>query len=170
MLAEQGGCPPWGLPATVTIEWLRCETEQPVDYLLAGTSDDGLIFAQIKHTLTLSERAESSLAAALDQFVRQFVASGAHASGGRPWECPLESVRDRLVLMTGRGSSAPIRESLSTVLTRLRALLPSLPFADAAGNSAERRALSIVVNHIKRSWQAVLEYRLQMTRSGAFWC
>src|SRR5215510_15445105 len=74
ILAEKGLSPPWGLPGEVTLEWVRCETEQPVDDLMVGTSHDGVILAQIKHTLQLSSRAGSPLASALDQCVRQYIA------------------------------------------------------------------------------------------------
>src|SRR5215470_6283883 len=54
ILAEKEVSLPWDLPVTVTLEWLRCETEQPVDDLLVGTSEGGLVFSQIKHTLQLN--------------------------------------------------------------------------------------------------------------------
>ena len=75
ILAERGISPPWGLPGEVTLEWFRCETEQPVDDLMVGTSHDGVVLAQIKPTLQLSPRPDSPLAAALDQCVRQLLAS-----------------------------------------------------------------------------------------------
>src|SRR5262245_3386156 len=62
---------PWEFSAETTFEWLRCETEQPVDDLMIGTSQDGLILVQVKHTLERSPRLDSPLASALDQCVRQ---------------------------------------------------------------------------------------------------
>jgi len=112
ILAEKEVSLPWDLPVTVTLEWLRCETEQPVDDLLVGTSEGGLVFSQIKHTLQLSVAVNSDLASAFSQFVRQFVAYRATAPGKRPWERPLDPVRDRLVLITGPGSSLQIRDHL----------------------------------------------------------
>jgi hypothetical protein len=41
ILAEQDASPPWNLLDNVTLEFLRCETEQPVDDLLVGTSEGG---------------------------------------------------------------------------------------------------------------------------------
>jgi len=41
ILAERAASPPWGLPAGVTLEALRCETEQPVDDVLTTTSVPG---------------------------------------------------------------------------------------------------------------------------------
>ena len=54
VLAEKEMPPPWELPSGTTLEWLRCKTEQPVDDLIVGTSEGGLIFSQVKHTLQLS--------------------------------------------------------------------------------------------------------------------
>jgi len=62
ILAEKEVSLPWDLPVTTTLEWLRCETEQPVDDLLVGTADGGLVFSQIKHTLQLSTSANQSIA------------------------------------------------------------------------------------------------------------
>jgi hypothetical protein len=70
VLAEKEMSPPWELHSGTTLEWLRCETEQPVDDLMVGTSEGGLIFSQVKHTLQLSASASSDLASALDQCVR----------------------------------------------------------------------------------------------------
>jgi len=147
VLAEKEVSPPWGLPVGTTLEWLRCETEHPVDDLLVGTSDGGFIFSQMKHTLHLSTAADSALASAFDQFVRQFVAH---------WERPLDPVRDRLVLITGPSSSVPLRAHLPTVLGRLRQIAHGQSLDDAAVNQEERRALAVIVDHIKRSWQAAL--------------
>ena len=156
ILAEKEISLPWNLPVTATLEWLRCETEQPVDDLLVGTSDGGLVFSQIKHTLQLSVSVNSNLAAAFNQFVRQFVAYRATAPGKRPWERPLDPVRDRLVLITGPGSSLPIRDHLPRVLDRLQGLVQGQPLDDAAVNQAERRVLSVAANHVKKAWQAAL--------------
>ena len=120
ILAEKEASPPWSLPATTTLDWFRSETEQPVDDLLVVTSADGIIFSQIKHRLSLSQNQGSDLAAALDQCVRQFIACQSYSHGKGPWERPLEPGRDRLVVMTGPNSSAPIRIHLPAVLDRLQ--------------------------------------------------
>lgn len=147
VLAEKEVSPPWDLPVGTTLEWLRCETEHPVDDLLVGTSDGGFVFSQIKHTLHLSMATDSALASAIDQFVRQFVTH---------WERPLDPARDRLVLITGPSSSVPLRVHLPVVLGRLRRPAHSQSLDDAAANKEERRALAVIVGHIKRSWQAAL--------------
>ena len=154
ILAEKKASPPWSLPATTTLDWFRSETEQPVDDLLVVTSADGVIFSQIKHKLSLSQTQGSELASALDQCVRQFIACQSHSHGKRPWERPLEPGRDRLVVMTGPNSSAPIGIHLPAVLDRLQGPAQSQSLEKIARNEQEQRALSVVRNHIKRSWHA----------------
>lgn len=156
ILAEKDATQPWDLPTGTTLEWLRCETEQPVDDLLVGTSSNGLIFAQIKRTLQLSEAADSDLASAFDQFVRQFVACRAKCTGPQPWDRPLDPVRDRLILITSPSSSEPVRRYLSAVLSRLRDLLADQPLDSAPANADERRVFSSVQAHVTRSWQKAL--------------
>jgi hypothetical protein len=56
-------------PAGTTFEWLRCE--QPIDDLLVGTSDGGLIFCQVKRT-ALSSAADSELFGIIKRFVDQY--------------------------------------------------------------------------------------------------
>lgn len=156
ILAEKGASSPWSLPEGTALEWLRCETEQPVDDLLVGTSGGGFVFSQIKHTLRLSKAADSDLASVLDQFVRQFIANRAGSSKGRPWERPLDPLRDRLVLITGPRSSKPIRVHVPAILGRVRNLVQGQLLEDSAVNDAECETLSIVVGHVRRSWQAAL--------------
>ena len=156
ILAERESSPPWGLPGEVTLEWFRCETEQPVDDLMVRTSHGGLSLAQIKHTLQLSSRSDSPLASALDQCVRQYIAQRTGTCGTQPWDRSFSPHQDRLVLITSPGSSASIRVDLPAALARLQHLVAGQPLENAAVNAAERDALSTIVSHIKRSWHAVL--------------
>src|SRR5215216_2119512 len=73
ILAEQEAESLWAWGSHSTIDWLRCETEQPIDDLMIGNSHQGLAFINIKHKVNASQVAESSLASAIGQFVRQFV-------------------------------------------------------------------------------------------------
>lgn len=156
ILAEKGTTPPWSLPAETTLEWLRCEPEQPVDDLLVGTSANGLVFAQIKRTLRLSKAPDSDLASALDQLVRQFIACQSKTSGTQPWNRTLDPSKDRLILITSPASSEPIKVHLHKVLNRVRNLLQHQSLDEAATNAEERNALSIVKEHVRRSWQKSL--------------
>src|SRR5947209_6878411 len=122
ILAEQDAEPLWGWDSSSTIDWLRCETEQPIDDLLIGNSHQGLAFINIKHKVNASQIAESSLASAIGQFVRQFVSTINRNNGPLLWERPLDLNLDRFVLVTNSNSSGPITSALPKVLERLRAL------------------------------------------------
>ncbi len=154
ILAEQNVSPPWDIPAPP--EFLRCETDQPVDDLLVGTSDLGCIFVQVKKTLSLFKKPDSDFASTLNQCVRQFIHCREQTTGGRPWERPLNPTKDRLVVVTGPDSSAPIRVHLPATLDRLRGLAAGQPIDDAAANVDEQQALRFVVGHIKSSWKRAL--------------
>jgi hypothetical protein len=153
ILAERDASPPLGLSADISLEFLRCETEQPVDDLLIGTSAGGHLFIQVKHSLDLDRRENSPLASAFNQFVRQFIVYRGSVSGRRPWERALDPGRDRLLLVTSPQSSARIREDLPSVLRRLRTLNPEHAIDDAANTDFERLALNAVRDHLTRTWR-----------------
>ncbi len=154
ILAEKDTAAPWELPADTTLEWLRCETEQPVDDLLVGTSANGLLFAQVKRTLQLASAPNSQLASALDQFVRQFISNPSRTTSRQLRDRPLDPARDRLVLVTSRTSSKPILVHLPAVLSRLRSTEQTLDRVPR--NQKERKALSILQTHLTRSWRKSL--------------
>lgn len=155
ILAEKDVSPLWGLPSHITFEFLRCETEQPVDDLMVGTSDSGHIFIQVKHRVNLESTADSPLASAIDQFVRQYLTyHDGVSSSARAWERPLETARDRLVLVTGPASSTPIRELLRKALARLRSSAPDQSIDYAAIPAEERKILGVILDHIRRSWRS----------------
>jgi hypothetical protein len=155
ILAEQSASPPWDLPAAVALELIACETDQPVDDFSVRSSDAGLIFAQAKHSLSLSEKPDSDLASSLDQFVRQFLQCR-DATGNSPWNRPLDPARDRLVLVTSPDSSAPIREHLPPLLARLRALPAGQSIDDAPVSEQERKVLRVLRGHLERSWHSLV--------------
>lgn len=147
ILADQEAAPPWDLPADTSLKFLRCETEQPVDDLLVGTSNGGNAFIQVKHELELGKNPQSEFGKTLDQFVRQFLAYSGEP-GNRPWERPLDINRDRLVLVTSSGSSASIREELPSLLVKVRELLPSQEISEAASSSAKLKAIFDTVDNL----------------------
>ncbi len=151
ILAEQAGPSLWDLPAATTLKFLRCETEFPVDDLLIGTSEEGCIFVQIKHTTNLERTPNSALAATLDQFVRQYAATRQQIS--QRFNRPLDPNRDRLVLITGHGSSGPIRQHTPALLQKLRQLLPNQTIDEAPTNAPERKALNVIKAHLEYAWQ-----------------
>jgi hypothetical protein len=152
ILAEQEAAPLWGLPEDVTFDFIRCETEQPVDDILVGTSHGGHVFIQVKHTVMSSSTEDSALASTLEQFVRQFLAYRSGTTGKNRWERPLDVNLDRLVLVTSSRSSAPVTEHLPYALTRLRTLAPNQSIDDAASNAEQRGVLAVVRAHLSRIW------------------
>jgi hypothetical protein len=156
ILAEKSSTPPWDLPADTVLEWLRCETEQPVDDLLIGTSTGNLIFAQIKRNTQLTTNISSDLALALDQFARQFIDCRSRKSGTQPWDRPLQADKDRLVLITSPISSAHIRVHLYNILSRIRHLLITQDLDEATVNAKERKVFSVVKMHLINSWGKIL--------------
>lgn len=156
ILAEKGVELPWSPPSDTTLEFIRCETEYPVDDLLFGTSAGGFVFAQVKRSLTLSNSSDSDLASALDQFIRQFIALREEGLEKLPNGRSLSSTLDRLVLITSSNSSEPIRILLPRVLHRCRVLGVEQSLENAATNNQERRVLSVLKGHLSRSWEQVI--------------
>ena len=136
MLSEEAWSPPWTLAQDAGIRYLAIETREPIDDLLVVTTSDERALLQIKRTVRLSDRSASPLAAALEQFVRQY--SHDHRA----------SDTARYVLVVSRRSSAPILEHLPTMLRRFR-LQPTAPVDDVEGSQQERRAWAIVLAHLR---------------------
>ncbi len=155
ILAEKDATPLWNLSADTTLEWLQCETKQPVDDLQIGTSDDRLLFAQCKRTLKLLKGDKSDLASVLDQFVRQFIARQSKTTGTQALDRPLDPERDRLVIVTSPTSSEKIRLNFKEILDRVRHLHPNHPMDKAERNDMDHDVLSVVKAHVARSWQNV---------------
>lgn len=153
MLAEKNAVVPWCLPAGTTIDWLRCETEQPIDDIMAGTSAGGLIFIQAKRALNLSTHDGSVLASVVDQCVRQVISMRNKPTGSRPWDREADPARDRFLIVTSRDSSKAIISHAGKMLARLRSLVAGMPLTDAAKNDDERRVLDALTAHAKASWQ-----------------
>src|SRR5208282_5179359 len=134
--------------------FLRCETEQPVDDLLVGSEGNAFAFAQVKHSVDLSDSPDSTLAAVVDQFARQILADRGTALSQRPWDRKPRPESDTLVLIVGPGSSGQIRERLRDVLRKVRQLLSQQPLSDAATNAEEKKALEVIRSHFSRAYQA----------------
>jgi hypothetical protein len=150
ILCESSGGGIFGLAGIPTL--VRCETEQPVDDLLVGTSASSFAFVNVKHSLDLSSAANSVLRTVVHQFARQILAFGA-APGTRPWERLLDPARDALVLVVGPTTSAPVRVHLQAVLSKVHTLLPVQPLYDAPSNKDETRALRIVETLFRDSYR-----------------
>jgi hypothetical protein len=115
ILAELEASPLWGWATNITLESLRCETEQPIDDIIVGTSHDGLVLINVKHSLDASQAKDSDFASVLCQFVRQFINSRQQTKG----EHPFKSDRDRFVLITSSQSSKAIKKYLPKPLKNI---------------------------------------------------
>lgn len=119
------------------------QTGQEMDDIGAITDRGGYVFIQAKLRLQLGEHASSPLAEAIDQAVRQFI-DGAPA-GPDGTRRSLEPGRDALVICTDAGASAPVRNDLRAVVTRLAGHPRELPLDQLATNHGERRALKVLL-------------------------
>ena len=155
ILAESAVATQWSLTdADTTLEFIRCETEQPVDDILAGTSKGGLLFFQVKKSVNLSKNSDSPFASATSQFVSQYLVSRSHKGRAtRSWDRPLDPIHDRLILVTTGQSSAKVRIKLATVLDRVRKLHKEDRIDAAASSQEETKVLNVFIEHIKTAWQ-----------------
>ncbi|MDT8873396.1 hypothetical protein RAA17_25435 [Komagataeibacter rhaeticus] len=68
------------------------ETEAPLDDAFATTSDDGIICAQAKNTLSLSDSPASEFGKTVDQIVRQWRLCR-DGTGDLEWNRPLDPAK-----------------------------------------------------------------------------
>ena len=68
----------FGTGLSSTIEFIRCETEQPVDDIMVGSSDGRLAFVQVKRSLSLERSSEAPFAKTFRPFVRQTLRPSVH--------------------------------------------------------------------------------------------
>ena len=137
-----------------TPEWIRFETEAPVDDLLIKTNDGGFIAVQAKTTASLSEDLASPFGKTISQFVRHWHASRL-GDGSMEWDRPLDPVRDRLVLAVSPQATSQIREDLPAALR-----LASQPGGGAL-NQAQRRAYEVFAGLVERAWAKVTKSAIE---------
>src|SRR5271166_225591 len=156
ILSEADVDPIWSYPSSSTLEFIRCETEQPVDDIMVGISDRGLALLQVKHSLSMERTAGSAFGKSVDQFVRQMLRPGGpNPHPDKPWERAIDFIRDRLVLVVGRTASLTITSVLPTVLQKIRFLSENASLSDSTDTEAEKDALSVTSNHIETAWRAL---------------
>ncbi len=126
-------------------EWLRFETEAPVDDLLVKTSEGGFVAIQAKTTVSLSDDLGSPLGKTVSQFVRHWFVCQ-QGDGSMDWNRPLDAGRDRLVLAVGPQATAQVREDLSAALR-----LKSQPGGGVL-NQAQQRAFKTFAGLVERAW------------------
>ena len=139
----------WRLDAADLTE-IGGQTGERMDDVGATTERRGYVFVQAKHRLMLSQAVTSPLAEALDQAVGQFIDGAPQDPDGS--RRPLDPGRDALVICTDSAASASVREDLATVVTRLASHPPEVPFNQVAKNERERRALTVLLVHLRAAF------------------
>lgn len=130
---------------------LRGETQESVDDLLVGTTENRYGFIQAKRAIDFSEKVDSDFGSVIDQMVRQVVERPADGVR-RPWTRELSPANDRLLLITSSRSSEKIKVLLKDVLVRARSLAKGQPLSDAAANEAERTVLDATIATAMSYW------------------
>ncbi|MEP7153402.1 MAG: hypothetical protein ABI856_17005, partial [Nitrospira sp.] len=100
--------------------------------------------------LSLSDKPTSDFAKVIDQFVRQ-------VQMGEQEGRPLRPNTDRLILVVGREASNSIKNHLRKILSRLSTIAVTHALMKVPQNADEKRGLSIVIKHIRRSWRIASE-------------
>jgi hypothetical protein len=137
ILAAGAAAPVEGLWAG-PLDRLDCETDEPVDDICVRPRSGPAVVMQCKRTVSLTAAADSEFGKTIDQFVRQYLVPG-HDS-------------DELVLVTTTDAPATIRNTLRTLLERIRTLPGDDKIATAAKNTAEEEVLERVLAHVRRCW------------------
>jgi tetratricopeptide (TPR) repeat protein len=130
---------------------LRGETQESVDDLLVGTTENRYGFIQAKRAIDFSEKVDSDFGSVIDQMVRQVVERPADGVR-RPWTRELSPANDRLLLITSSRSSEKIKVLLKDVLVRARSLAKGQPLSDAAANEAEGTVLDATIATAMSYW------------------
>ena len=151
ILAEQDAAALWGLASNTTLDFMRCETEEPLDDLLVGNSREGHAFVQVKTHLKSSTKPDSALAKVAKQIVHQFLAYASDNRGKQRWERPLILDSDRLVLVIQSDGPDSTTKHLPTVLNRVHQSSVS-SITEIARNTPERDALTKVIYQLQQTW------------------
>jgi hypothetical protein len=130
----------------VVPQWMRFETEAPVDDILVATSAHGFIAIQGKTSLNLTAAPASGLAKTVRQFVRHWLVCR-DGKGDLLWNRPLDCQRDRLVLVVGPNAPASIRTHLPAALR-----LSTQP-GSAALTQDQARALAVFNQCAEAAWK-----------------
>lgn len=114
----------WVPDARVT--HIGLQTAKKMDDIEFLTSGGGHVFIQSKNSLQLRKAEGSDLGEAVGQAVQQYL----HGTGSRG----IDEKRDRLVIVTDRRASQPVREHLANVVDRLTTLPMTSPAKEACRN------------------------------------
>ena len=145
--------PLFDLPADSRLVGLRSQADEEVDDVSVFTSDNGVLFINVKRSVGLTTGGGSPLAKALDQFVGQYKSASDHTSDairGRG----LDPARDRLVLATRTTAPGKIKGALFRLLRGLRDQPDKNLLSQITLNAEEIEVAGVFETHLHRSWQA----------------
>lgn len=152
VLAETASSPRWDLPSSAFFKFFRCETEQPLDDLMIGTSTGGLVLLQISTNISRSADADSKLSSSIEQAVKQVRAYRTGVVQPKPWERTLDPLEDRLVLASDEDAPVWFRVSLPLLLSRFRADASATSLVQLARNEDDKTTATILEGHFARIW------------------
>ncbi len=143
-------------------EWMRFETEAPVDDIMVGTSDDGIVAIQAKTSVSLSKKPDSEFGKTISQFVQHWLACR-NGDGSLKWNRSLDAQLDRLVFAVGPGTPATVRKALPDALR-----LKSQPGGGQL-NAEQQRAFDCFETCFRVTWAktTVEPYSPEFTRELA---
>src|SRR4051812_2189540 len=108
----------FGLPHGVIPTAIELETSAPIDDILVRNSAGGICFVNVKRSVSLSAKPNSSLGSVVDQIVRLWISCNSSGSS-RSWQRPLDPAIDRLVLITDGERSVRFSTAASKILERV---------------------------------------------------
>jgi hypothetical protein len=152
ILAETAVSSLFGLPSTVIMNSVSCETNQSVDDILILLSNGGRLFIQCKRSLSAGDSADSEFASVINQFVDQFNFHRRQTGSASASIRPIDE-RDRFVLTVGPTATGPIKNDLSNVLDRARTLTSAQSIDSASVNADEQEVLRKLKKHLVDAWQ-----------------
>jgi len=129
------------------------ESGAAVDDVLVTTSVTGHIFVQAKRSTSMSDRLDSTLGEAFQQFVTLFHTASRTRHPGTNEKRALDPLRDRLVLATS-SATGPL-EDFARVLRRIRELGTATRPSDYTTNDRERTVLARAIVLIRRCWRKI---------------
>jgi hypothetical protein len=142
--------PLFDLPAASRTLSISCQSDEPVDDVVADTSDGGKIFVQAKRSVALSSQETSPLGKTFRQFVQQYRAWT--EPGSATFVRHLDVTRDRLVLATRSGRSRRIVETLPRMLRALRDQAHQNLLSELQASAEESEVALTVEAQIKKHW------------------
>lgn len=146
MLADEAIDPRLGLEQA-KVEWLRFETEAPIDDILVKTSKGGFVAIQVKTTVDISAAPSKPFFGVVQQLVRHWLACQS-GDGSLEWNRPLDAAKDRFVLLVGPRASESIRVDLPAAIANL--LAPGM----TPRTGRQERALSTFQSCLETAWSS----------------